>query len=657
METKDRKKGKTAFQKIAEKCQLKVFSDGSRLLWLDKVFGHDVTTPLALDDMRLRGLNIVFNPNRIKMMVDHVSPAKDTDTAIQEKIMREFCAEHGIEIANVGKDDGVCHALIPQKGWIRPGGVYIMGDSHTCTHGAFGDLAFGVGTTELEIALITGLVVLPPQKVIRVNFVGNLPANVFAKDLILALIKKIGVKGATNAVLEFGGPVIDGMSMEGRMTIANMSVECGATSGMMNVDQCTIDYLWPALVRSYDSKSQALRGCQCFNSDSDAEYDQIIEINVSDMVPVTTINFSVGDVVPVAEIAGKQVDQVFIGSCTNGRIEDLRIVASIIRQLGGKVDSNTRVIVIPATKHIYARALKEGLIEIFLEAGCVVCNPNCGACLGMSCGVVAPGEVCLSTTNRNFSGRMGEGGMVHLASPATAAITAIYGAITEPAFEMCRQALEDCRNAPKGEAVKPTDWKEANFEKPDYEKLAGTIETGQERNFSGAVFYLPLENVDTDRIIPAKYLSLSKKIEFGKHCLENVLVSSEERNRFNQSRILVAEENFGSGSSREQAVHALEQAGIRCVIAPSFARIFETSMFANGLLCITLPQEKVDQLFREKPIALSIDWENGRIKWGKWGDEQIAFSLSDNQKEKIRKGGSLGIMLELARALQEEGKI
>lgn len=654
MEIKDVIKGKTAFQKIAEENLVMVYSDGSRLLRLDKVFGHDVTTPLALDDMRLRKLNFVFNPNKIKMMVDHVSPAKDTDTAMQEKIMREFCAEHGIEIADVGKDDGVCHALIPQKGWIIPGGIYIMGDSHTCTHGAFGDLAFGVGTTELEIALITGLVVLPPQKVIRVNFVGRLPTNVFAKDLILALIKKIGVKGATNAVLEFGGPVIDNMSMEGRMTIANMSVECGATSGMMNVDQRTIDYLWPALVKSYDSKSQALRSCQRFNSDPDAEYDQMIEINVSDMVPVTTINFSVGDVVPVSEIAGKKVDQVFIGSCTNGRIEDLRIAASIIRQLGGKVDPNVRVIVIPATKHIYTRALKEGLIEIFLEAGCVVCNPNCGPCLGTSCGVEAPGDVCASTSNRNFEGRMGKGGIVHLLSPATAAATAIYGVITEPALEMCQQALEDCRNAPYGEAVKLTDWKEVKFERPDYSKLAGTIEVGQERNFSGVVFYLPLENVDTDRIIPAKYLSLSKRIEFGKHCLENVLVSPEERNRFNESRILVAGKNFALGSSREQAVYALEQAGIQCVIAPSFARIFETSMFANGLLCITLPQEKVDQLFREKPIALSIDWENCRIKWG---DERIAFPLSDNQKEKIRKGGSLGIMLEQARELQKEGKI
>ncbi|MDP3057692.1 MAG: 3-isopropylmalate dehydratase small subunit [bacterium] len=193
-----------------------------------------------------------------------------------------------------------------------------------------------------------------------------------------------------------------------------------------------------------------------------------------------------------------------------------------------------------------------------------------------------------------------------------------------------------------------------SFESPDYEKLAGTVEAGQERNFSGAVFYLPLENVDTDRIIPAKYLSLNKKSEFGKHCLENVLTSLEERSRFNQSRILVAGENFASGSSREQAVYALEQAGIQCVIAPSFARIFETSMFANGLLCVTLSQEKIDQLFREKPIALEVDWENCQIKWG---NERIAFPLSDNQKEKIRKGGSLGIMLEQAQELQKEGKI
>ncbi len=654
MKINEERKGKTVFQKIIEKHLLKTLPDGSMVLRLDKVWGHEITTPLAIDDMRARGLDFVFNPNRIKMMIDHVSPAKDTDTANQGKIMREWSKMRGIEFFDVGK--GVCHVLIPQIGAIFPGETGVIGDSHGCTESVFCALTFGVGTTDLESALITGTVVLPPQKVIRVNFVGKLPANVFAKDLILTLIKKIGVKGATNCILEFGGNVIDEMSMEGRMTITNMAVEAGATSGMMNVDKTTINYLRPAITKKYGKDHYpvlTLADCQRFNSDPNAEYDQVIEIDVSDMVPVATINYSVGDVVPVSEIAGKKVDQVFIGSCTNGRIEDLRIASSIIRQLGGRVDCETRCIVIPATQHIYERAIKEGLIEIFLVAGCAVCSPSCGACLGMSCGVLAPEEICLSTTNRNFAGRMGEGGMVHLASPAVAAFTAVNGVVSEPTIEMCRQALEDCRDLfYKGEAVKLTDWKEVAFERPDYGKLAETIKSGQARNFSGAVFYLPQGNVNTDLIIPAKYLSLSKKKEFGNHCLESVLASSEERNLLYQSQIIVAGENFGSGSSREQAVYALEQAGICCVIAPSFARIFENNMFANGLLCVTLPQAEIDRLFQKKPITLEIDWENGHVKWG---DEQIAFSLSGNQKEKIRKGGSLGIMLALAAELQEEG--
>lgn len=650
------KKGKTAFQKITEEHLVEIKPDKSMVLQVDMSFGHEITAPNAIMDMRERELNIVINPNRVKLMTDHVSPPKDTASAIQSKIIRLFSEEHAIEYLR----EGVCHAMIPEKGWIFPGQIVIMSDSHTCTLSAFGAFAAGVGTTELEAAIMTGLWVCPPQKVIRVNFVGKLPANVFAKDLILALIKKIGVKGATNCVIEFGGSVIKNMSMDARMTISNMSVECGATSGMMKVDRKTIDYLWPALVKKYGknaNRRQVLRDLQRFNSDPDAEYDRVIEINVSDMVPVTTVGFLPENVVSVSSIVGKKVDQVFIGSCTNGRFEDLVIAASILSQIGGKVPSNVCCIIIPATDYVYDRALDEGLIKIFRKAGCVVCNSSCGPCLGMSCGVVPPEGVCASTSNRPFENRMGKGGIIHLVSPATAAITALTGAITEPSVAICEQALKDLKKADSLhiEAVKLTDWEDKPFKTPDFIGIAAGIKESQEPDFSGKAVYMPRANIDTDQIIPAEYLNITDKKELGKHCLESALMSEMDRAKFSKAQIIVADENFGSGSSREHAPWALANAGagIKCVIAPSFARIFENNMFANGYIAITLPKEVIDRLFEEKPEEISIDWENGIVRWG--DGNKADFEISEYRKDLIRGGGLVGVMIKLAAELQREG--
>ena len=644
--------GKTAFQKIVDSHTVKTLPDGRMVLRLDWVWCHEITTPNAILDSRIRGCDAVFDPNKVKTMIDHVNPAKDTASALQGQIVRNWSKEHGIEFLDVGRN-GVCHAIIPEKGWIRPGQIGIMGDSHTCTHGAFCALTAGVGTTEVENGIITGLWVCPPQKVIRVNFVGKLPANVYSKDLILTLIGKIGVKGATNAVLEFGGPVIDGMSMDARMTITNMAVEAGATSGMMMVDQTTVDYLnleWPDIQLQH-------YWCLC-NSDPDAIYDQVIEINVSDMVPVMTDKYSPGEVVKVSELAGKPVNQVYIGSCTNGRLEDLRIAASILRQQ--KVADKVRCVVVPATQYIWELALKEGLLEIFAKAGCFVSGPTCGACLGMSCGVIAPGEVCVSTTNRNFPGRMGKDGMVHLASPATAAITAIRGCISELSADLCDSLISYLKfNLTRWKLSSVTGWQDISFIRPNYAELLTKFGVGQVKDFSGKVFYLPEANVDTDQIIPAKYLTETEKKAFGRHCLEDAPIPSEKRPEIFRSQILVAGENFGCGSSREHAPWALEGAGIRCVIAPSFARIFENNMFANGLLCITLPKETTASIFAEKPEAIFIDWEKGSLVWRRGGNvvATFDFKLSDYQKDLIRNGGSVGVMVKLAAELQSAGKL
>jgi 3-isopropylmalate/(R)-2-methylmalate dehydratase large subunit len=647
--------GKNMYEKIIEPHILQVLPDGSLVLELDRVWGHEITLPPGIIDAKARGCDVVFDPNKIKTMIDHVNPAKDTASAIQGQIIREWSKEHNIEFLDVGRN-GVCHAIIPESGWVRPGEIGIMGDSHTCTHGAFGTFSAGVGTTELEIGIITGMWTCPKQEVIRVNFVGKLPANVFAKDIVLSLIGQIGVKGATNAVIEFGGPVIENMTMESRMTITNMVVEAGATSGIMPIDEKTLNYLRPAVAKSNGEHDidNILKEFLSFNSDVDAEYDEFMEIDLSTMTPISTINYSPGDVVKVSRLSGKKVDQVYIGSCTNGRIEDLRIAASIIALEGGKISDSVRCVVVPATQHIYKMALSEGLIKIFTEAGCFVSGPTCGACLGMSCGVLAPGEVCVSTTNRNFPGRMGKEGMVHLVSPATAAMTAIYGVIREASEKTCEQIQDHFLMVGETSQSVPTSWNDVEFETPDYTSLLDVVSGKSETDFSGSVFYLLDDNVDTDQIIPAKYLTETKKEVFGEHCLEDAAISKEGRLKLFSSKILVAGDNFGCGSSREHAPWALEEAGIKCVIAPSFARIFQNNMFANGLLCVTLDKEKIDRLFDDRPDNLTINVEDGSVEWA---NGHLDFELFDYQRNLIKNGGSVAVMIKMASDLQKQGKL
>lgn len=626
---------KTAYQKIIDSHIKKTLNDGRHVLALDWVWGHEITTPNAILDAKSRDVDVVFNPNKIKTMIDHVNPAKDTASAIQGKIVREWSNEHGVEFMDVG-NNGVCHAIIPEAGWIAPGHVGIMGDSHTCTHGAFCAFTAGVGTTDLESGIITGLWIVPPQKVMRVNFNGKLPSNVFAKDLILTLINKIGVKGATNSVIEFGGEVIEKMSMEARMTITNMAVEAGGTSGMCMVDATTVDYLWEIIKDDYQTKEEALEKLSEWNSDDGCVYDQVIDIDVNEIKPVMTINYTPEEVVSVQEKEGTKVDQVYIGSCTNGRIEDLRIAAKIIK--GKKVADGVRCVVVPATQRIYTQAVQEGLVEIFANAGCFVGGPSCGACLGMSCGVIAPGEVCVSTTNRNFRGRMGKDGMVHLASPATAAFTAISGKIKSPEKDFDYTIKEHDTKA------EPTGWQEKEFTKVDYKKLAeNQIQLTQD--FGGKVFYLDFDNVDTDQLMPARYLNEVEKKKFGEYCLEDAPINDEDRPRVKESQIIVTGENFGCGSSREHAVWTLDESGIRAVIAPSFARIFYNNMYNNGMLAIELGKDEIEKIKIVKPGSLEIDIEKGEIKFG---NNIVKFEISDYQKELIRNKGSIGVMLKMA---------
>lgn len=426
--------GKTIAEKIFDAHKVDQLDANEFVLKLDAVFCHEITTPIGINDLIERGKDRVFDPGKIKAVIDHVTPAKDSKTALQGKILREWARRHGIkDFFDIGRN-GVCHAIFPEKGFARPGYTIIMGDSHTCTHGAFGAFAAGVGTTDLEVGILKGVCRFKRPQSIKVDLSGKLKAGVFAKDVILHIVKTLGVNGATNKVIEFSGDLLEDLDMDSRMTLSNMAVEAGATSGIIPPDEITLEYLWPFVKDDYPSKNEALAAFKNWHSDNDADYAQILKIDVSALVPLATFGNKPDQVKTISEMKGTVVDQVYIGSCTNGRLEDLRIAAQVLK--GKKIADTLRGIVSPATPDIYKAALKEGIIDDFMQAGFCVTNPTCGACLGMSNGVLASGEVCASTTNRNFEGRMGKGGTVHLMSPASAAATAIAGKITNsPLFK------------------------------------------------------------------------------------------------------------------------------------------------------------------------------------------------------------------------------
>jgi 3-isopropylmalate/(R)-2-methylmalate dehydratase large subunit len=406
---------------------------GTTVLRLDVVMCHEITTPIAIADLVWRKRDRVFDASKIKAVIDHVTPAKDSQSAAQGKIMREWARRHGIkDFFDIGSN-GVCHALFPEKGFVRPGYTVIMGDSHTCTHGAFGAFAAGVGTTDLEVGILKGVCAFRQPASILVRVSGKLPHGVYAKDVILEIIRQLTVSGAPDRVIEFSGDAVDAMSMEERMTMANMAVEAGATSGVFRPDAVTLDYLWPFVKDDFSgNRAKALADYKKWWSDPGASYEKTVAIDASKLEPSATIGFKPDQVKSLAglEKDKMRVDQVYIGSCTNGRISDIREAAMVVK--GRTLAPHVRGILCPATPDVYRKAMAEGLVAVFMDAGFCVTNPTCGACLGMSNGVLAEGEVCASTTNRNFNGRMGRGGMVHLMSPASAAAAGIAGYLVDP---------------------------------------------------------------------------------------------------------------------------------------------------------------------------------------------------------------------------------
>src|SRR3989338_8974773 len=441
---------KSVFEKIWDSHIVEKLPGNNYLIFMDQIVAHEITTPQGAVEIDKNFGGKLFEPKRIIAINDHVSPAKDTATAIQAKVLRDWAKKHKVKIFDVG-DNGICHVVAPERGYVQPGITLCCGDSHTGTNGAFGAFALGIGTTAQAGAMLAQCLILNKPKTFKIQIDGKLPLYVYAKDVILAIIGKMTFRGATGYVLEYSGSTIESMSMEERMTMCNMSIEAGATSGMVSPDKTTVDYLWGKEVITKDKNEfEKLKNkWTSFATDKDSKYDKEITLDGNSLKPKVTWGTNPGEVIDIdgeipsdadeksleymglkkgQKLYGLPMDQAFIGSCTNSRISDLREAAKILK--GKKVSIPT--IITPGSQAVKRQAEREGLHDIFQDAGVLWTHSSCGPCLGISMGVVAPESRCISSTNRNFPGRMGTGGRVHLSSPAVVAVSAVTGVITHP---------------------------------------------------------------------------------------------------------------------------------------------------------------------------------------------------------------------------------
>lgn len=459
--------GKTLFEKIWEKHVVKTIDNGPSVFYIDTHFIHEVTSPQAFNGLNKRGIK-VFRPQQTVATADHNVPTLDQHLPIKEELSRlqvealkKNCAEHGIDLYGLGHPyQGIVHVIGPELGITQPGTTIVCGDSHTSTHGAFGAIAFGIGTSEVEMVLATQCLLQSKPRLMRINVEGELKNGVVSKDIVLYILSKISASGATGYAVEFAGSAIRSLSMEARMTICNMSIEMGARCGMIAPDETTFDYLAGKQFAPQENKwQQKVAEWKLLYSDADASFDAEYHFNAADIQPMITygtnpgMGIGVTDKIPTKEsindtdksglekslaymglqqdtpIRGQKVDYVFIGSCTNSRIEDLRMVAGFVK--GKKKASDVEVWIVPGSKQVEAQAIKEGIDKVFEEAGFMLRQPGCSACLGMNEDKIPAGKYCISTSNRNFEGRQGAGARTLLASPLTAAAAAITGVVTD----------------------------------------------------------------------------------------------------------------------------------------------------------------------------------------------------------------------------------
>jgi 3-isopropylmalate/(R)-2-methylmalate dehydratase large subunit len=388
---------------------------------VDMAMANEITGPLAIQAFHKIGTKKVWDNQRVVLILDHHVPADSVKSAELHRIMRMFAKEQKIPLFYDIGYGGVCHQVMVEKGHVRPGELIVGADSHTCTYGCLGAFATGIGSTEMAGVYATGEIWLRVPSTIRVNSVGEFQKFVTPKDLILYVIGKVGADGATYKAVEFNGPSIRGISVSGRMTLCNMTVEMGAKTGLVNPDDVALDYV----------KARMSKPFKAVKSDTDASYERTLEVNLDEIVSQVACPHSVDNVKPVTQVEGTRIDQAFIGSCTNGRLEDLETAAQFLK--GKKIGKGVRLIITPASQEVYMQALKRGLLEVFVGAGAYVCSPTCGACFGGHMGLLTAGEVCISTSNRNFVGRMGSPeAEIYLASPATVVASALMGEIVDP---------------------------------------------------------------------------------------------------------------------------------------------------------------------------------------------------------------------------------
>ena len=383
---------------------------------VDRVMIHDIFIPFVVDKFKEMGFTKVWDPDKVVLIYDHLVPTSAVEDVRHFKIGDAFVKEQGL--THFHRADGICHQLMPEMGYARPGQIVFGTDSHTTTYGCVGCFSSGIGYTEMAAILGTGEMWCRVPETIRIVIDGELPKGVYAKDVILTVIGDLRADGATYKALEFAGSCVDGMSISSRMTISNMSIECGAKCALFAADEKTAAH-----------PGQPLEELAWVRADDDAVYERVIHYNAADFVPVVACPSQVDNIHPVSEKAGTKVDQVFLGSCTNGRLEDLAVAAEILK--GKKIASGLKLIVTPASRSIYREAIKAGYIEILAEAGAIITQPGCGLCCGRAGGILTDGETVVATNNRNFLGRMGTSGVnIYLSSPATAAATALTGVIT-----------------------------------------------------------------------------------------------------------------------------------------------------------------------------------------------------------------------------------
>ncbi len=699
---------RTLYQKIFDSHLIREEEDGTCLIYIDRHLVHEVTSPQAFEGLR-NAKRAVRRSDCTLATVDHNIPTstrktyQDTKSFIEEPSSRtqvltleDNVKEFGLTFFGMTDDrQGIVHIIGPEQGFTLPGATIVCGDSHTSTHGAFGALAFGIGTSEVEHVLATQTLLQKRARNMRVQVDGTLAPGVNSKDIILHVIGQIGTAGGTGSVIEFCGTAIEKLSMEARMSICNMSIEAGARAGLIAPDETTFEYIKnrPLAPKAGEEWERALAHWKSLPSDPEAKYDTVVKIAAEDIPPTVTWGTSPQDTVaitgtvpdpkhakdeaqaeswkralaymglePGAQMESVKLDKVFIGSCTNSRIEDLREAAKVLR--GRKVAPHIYAMLVPGSGLVKKQAEAEGLDKIFQAAGFDWREAGCSMCLGMNPDQLKPGERCASTSNRNFEGRQGPGGRTHLMSPAMAAACAVTGHLTD-----VRKLLADAtgqKEASSGPSLQITDPKSYLSDtgltapapaaaavtpapaKTDEDAIRdvpasnmATAGSGMQKFTveKGVAAPIDRSNVDTDLIIPARFLKTIQRSGLGTALLQTLRYDKEtgapnpdfvlNKQPWTQAKFIVAGANWGCGSSREHAAWALLDFGVRAVIAPSIADIHSTNLAKNGLVAVILPQNEVDQVMAEAKAGheITVDLEQQHVQLA--NGSTFAFKISD----------------------------